>query len=99
MSKAEDYRNGGEGFIQWVEDNVQLSVFPEGSDVPQWLPVSEFPYGIKEMWKRQQEYLIIPGLEMIDKISDMEAILITTEGEKLYSSGLKHAVKGLGEFN
>ncbi len=39
------------------------------------------------------------GLEIIDKISDMEAILITTEGEKLYSSGLKHAVKGLGEFN
>ncbi|RLC10740.1 MAG: hypothetical protein DRI24_19815 [Deltaproteobacteria bacterium] len=66
MTKIEDYRNGGEGFIKWVEDNVWLSVFPEGSDIPQWMPFSEFPPKIREMWKRQQEHLIIPGLEMND---------------------------------
>ena len=66
MSKAEDYRKGGEGFIQWVEENVRLSVFPEGSDIPQWMSFPEFPPKIREMWKRQQEYLIIPGLEMND---------------------------------
>ena len=66
--KVAEYRNGGEGFIMWVEDNVRLSVFPDGSDIPQWLPFSEFPSGAKEMWKRQQENFIIPGLEMKDGV-------------------------------
>jgi len=64
MTKAEEYRNGGEGFIKWVEDNVYFEVYPDGSDIKVWMPVSEFPLGYKEMWKRQQEEFIIPGLEM-----------------------------------
>lgn len=32
------------------------------------------------------------GLEMLEKIPRMEAIIVTTSGEKIYSSGLKHAV-------
>ncbi|MBW1710604.1 MAG: hypothetical protein JRJ73_12085 [Deltaproteobacteria bacterium] len=60
------YRNGGEGFIRWVEENVRFSIASPGSDVKVWLPVSEFPDSYKELWKHQQEHLIIPGLEVIN---------------------------------
>ncbi len=33
------------------------------------------------------------GLEMVEKLPAMEAIMVTTEGETLYSSGLKNALK------
>lgn len=33
------------------------------------------------------------GLEMLKKIPGLEAIIITSSGEKLYSSGLKHTLK------
>jgi len=55
MSKAEDYRKGGEGFIQWVEENVRLSVFPEGSDIPQWMSFPEFPPKIRDIAKEMKE--------------------------------------------
>jgi len=35
------------------------------------------------------------GLEMVEELSGMEAIMVTSSGEKLYSSGLKGAVKGI----
>ena len=63
---VKEYRNAGEGFIKWVEDNVYFSIAPPGRDVKFWMPVSEFPASYKELWKRQQEELIIPGLEMND---------------------------------
>ena len=64
MSDFKKYRNGGEGFIAWVEENVKFLVAPEGSDIKVWMPADELPYGYKEQWKRQQEHLIIPALEM-----------------------------------
>ncbi len=33
------------------------------------------------------------GLEMLEKIPNLEAIIITSSGEKLYSAGLKHTLK------
>lgn len=37
------------------------------------------------------------GLEFLDKIPDMEVIIVTASGEKLYSSGLKHALNSVLE--
>lgn len=37
------------------------------------------------------------GLEMLEKIPGMEAIIVTTSGEKIYSSGLKHIVSVIPE--
>jgi len=64
MADFKKYRNGGEGFISWVEENVNFLVAPDGSDVKVWMSVEELPVGFKEQWKRQQEALIIPALEM-----------------------------------
>ena len=35
------------------------------------------------------------GLEIVEKTPGMEAIMVTTSGEKLFSSGLKNALKPL----
>ena len=37
------------------------------------------------------------GLEMLEKIPGMEAIIVTTSGEIIYSSGLKHLLKVVSE--
>ena len=38
------------------------------------------------------------GLELVEKMPGMEAIMIKTTGEKLFSSGLRNAVKGMDGF-
>ena len=38
-----DYRNGGEGFTQWVEDNVWLPIYPPGSKISKWCAVKDLP--------------------------------------------------------
>lgn len=44
MSKQKsDYRDGGDGFVQWVEDNVYLPIYPPGSKISRWVPVSKLP--------------------------------------------------------
>jgi hypothetical protein len=60
MSK---YRNGGEGFIRWMEDKVRLPIIPFGSDMTTWTPVGKLPSkkhpetgkSYKQMWEAQQE--------------------------------------------
>ena len=37
------YRNGGDGFIEWCEDNVCLAIYHEGASVPKWTPMSQLP--------------------------------------------------------
>jgi thiamine biosynthesis lipoprotein len=37
------------------------------------------------------------GLEILAKIPDLEALIITSSGEKLYSAGLKHTLKVISE--
>jgi len=39
------------------------------------------------------------GLEMLEKIPGIEAIIVTTSGEILYSSGLKHILNVIPENN
>lgn len=41
--KLKVWRNGGAGFIQWCEDNVNLAIYEEGSDIPKWLPMGDMP--------------------------------------------------------
>ena len=41
--KLKIWRQGGAGFIQWCEDNVNLAIYEEGSDIPKWLPMGDMP--------------------------------------------------------
>ena len=41
--KLRTWRNGGAGFIQWCEDNVNLAIYEEGSDIPRWIPMNAMP--------------------------------------------------------
>uniref|UniRef100_A0A6M3IQN8 Terminase n=1 Tax=viral metagenome TaxID=1070528 RepID=A0A6M3IQN8_9ZZZZ len=41
--QQKDYRNGGEGFARWVEDNVCLPIYPPGSKISKWVPASALP--------------------------------------------------------
>uniref|UniRef100_A0A6M3J942 Terminase n=1 Tax=viral metagenome TaxID=1070528 RepID=A0A6M3J942_9ZZZZ len=61
--KKRDYRNGGEGFISWCEDKVCIPIYPEGSDIPAYVKMSELPdtpnpetkRSYKGMWEAQKE--------------------------------------------
>ena len=59
------YRNGGDGFIEWCEDNVCLAIYNEGASVPKWTPMSQLPEdkhtdtgrSYKDMWEKQKPIL------------------------------------------
>ena len=51
------YRNGGEGFIRWVEDKVMLRIPIRGKDVEEWRRVKNFPSYWKTMWNEQKRVL------------------------------------------
>lgn len=69
IRKIQEYRNGAEGMIKWVNDHVCLEIFPiingKGTTVATWVPVNEFTYekhpvtgrSYKEMWEAQQNIL------------------------------------------
>jgi len=59
------YRNGGIGFKKWVEDYVRISIYPEGSVIPEWRYVSDFGPGYKYIWNKQCEVCNI-ALKMQD---------------------------------
>ena len=42
----EEYRDGGEGFIKWAEDNVFVPITPEGLDMSVWMPIGDLPKDI-----------------------------------------------------
>jgi hypothetical protein len=60
--KRKLYRNGGDGFIQWCEDNVLIPIYPEGQDVPEWCPMNKLPTNphpetgksYRTMWESQK---------------------------------------------
>lgn len=67
-----DYRNGGEGFCLWVEQNVCLPIYPPGQVIPKWVKVSELPrkqdqYGrsYRTMWENQK-HILLDALQMQD---------------------------------
>ncbi len=59
------YRNGGDGFICWVEENVRIPVYDNDSPIPSWILVgdlSRVPAKLTgksfwDMWCNQKEVL------------------------------------------
>jgi len=59
--RAKVYRNGGEGFVRWCEDNVCIEIYEQG--LPVWRAISELSdepntetgRSGKEMWKEQSK--------------------------------------------
>ena len=37
------YRSGGEGMAKWCDDYVCVPIYPEGSDIAVWYPMSDLP--------------------------------------------------------
>lgn len=62
-SKIVQYRNGGDGFVQWCEENVCIPIYPEGAVVPKWCPMHSLPDTLnpdtgrsyKSFWEEQKE--------------------------------------------
>jgi len=55
MTTPAEYRNGGEGFIKWVDENCRLHIYPKGSDVPVWVLAGELPPEYAPIWDGQKE--------------------------------------------
>lgn len=62
MSSIEEYRNGGEGFARWAEENLWVKIFPMGEVNSVWIPLKDMPkdedeYGRSywNMWEAQKE--------------------------------------------
>jgi hypothetical protein len=51
----EEYRLGGEGFINWCEDFVYIPVYPAGVDIPLWMPMGGLPLDYGVIWEAQKE--------------------------------------------
>jgi len=70
-SNLERYRNGGEGMIAWCNENVWVPIYPEGSDIATYYPMSELPDTInpesgksyKYIWE-SQHVILKEALEM-----------------------------------
>lgn len=73
MSTLADYRNGGEGCVLWIEENVRVPIYPPGSVFPVWTAMGELPkennsYTKRSYWDLWQEVreVFFQALEMID---------------------------------
>lgn len=63
--KIAEYRDGGEGFVKWCNENVRIAIYPEGSDMAQWCLLGELPEtpnphtgrSYAGMWRSQQKIL------------------------------------------
>ena len=38
-----NYRDGGEGMVQWCNDFVYIPIYPEGEDIAEWYPIANLP--------------------------------------------------------
>ena len=59
-AKYKKYRDGGDGCILWAEENVCVSIFVEGSDIPVWTPIKDLsrepnPVTGRSYWSMWQE--------------------------------------------
>jgi len=71
MTTYKEYRNGGEGFAKWMEDNVCIEIHPIGETIPRWTPIGDLPdkksmvtnRSYKYMWEQQKE-MFSRALEM-----------------------------------
>ena len=57
------YRNGGQGFCDWVEDHVCIPIYPDGEDIAVWIPMKDLPTdpdpitgrAYSYIWEKQKE--------------------------------------------
>lgn len=76
--QLEQYRDGGEGMVQWTEDNVHLPIMDKKTLITKWIRVGDLPdRKIKstgrsywQMWKNEAE--------------DLKEALQMTDGDFLY---------------
>ncbi|RJR46026.1 MAG: hypothetical protein C4576_11395 [Desulfobacteraceae bacterium] len=58
-----EYRNGGEGFCMWADENVRVQIYPPGSTVPAWVQIGDLPNdpypgtgrSYRQFWEHQKE--------------------------------------------
>lgn len=85
-----DYCNGGEGFIQWVDDSACAKIYPPGEEISRWIPMRDLPSEInpetgrsyKMMWWTQQE-IARAALEMTEdkKIKNRNIVFCWPRGD------------------
>ncbi len=70
---GEQYRQGGQGFCDWVEKNVSIPIYPEGEDIAVWTMIRDLPEDLNPetnraynyIWEKQKE-VCMEALEMKD---------------------------------
>jgi len=73
-TKRVNYRDGGDGMIQWCNDYVYVPIYPEGSDIAVWYPIGNLPdepnpetgKSYKDIWENQHR-ILREGLKMENK--------------------------------
>jgi len=67
-----EYRDGGEGFIKWCEDNVRIPLIPPGHDVSVWTSMGDLPKekspetgrSYQDFWDEQKD-VVLEALRMV----------------------------------
>lgn len=70
---SKEYRQGAAGFIRFIEENACLPIYPENSDMPEWVLCTDLPKekhrktsrSYWEMWEAQKD-IIREALQMED---------------------------------
>lgn len=73
-TKIDQYRNGGDGFILWAEENAYAPIYPPGSDIPVWTSMGRLPTkpdpetgrSYRSMWE-SQKVVVREALQMKNK--------------------------------
>lgn len=71
--EPDSYKDGPEGFIRWVEENVSIPIYPEGNDIAVWTPVKDLPKALnpetgRSYWSfwNSQKPIFRQALRMVD---------------------------------
>ena len=73
MAKYSDYRKGGDGFVLWAEDHINVELHPVGSTIPRWFSLKDLPKekhpltgrSYRYLWE-QQKNLLLEALQMVN---------------------------------
>lgn len=66
MATQAEYRNGGEGCVKWIEENVVIPIIPFGETLPVYTLIGDLPDTLhpetgksyKSFWEEQKEIII-----------------------------------------
>ena len=76
-----DYRKGGQGCIDWIEDKCYLPVTAVGSDISQWTSVGKFPEEYYYLWSEQCKILLEALVMKNEKFVHRLIVLCWQRGE------------------